>query len=219
MQGNLYISNFKKICVFLAKISLFIAMLIPIIFYIGNRYSLASTENVINKFSEKRFEDFYKTPKNTLDMIFVGSSHSYCTFDPQIFDKMLGTSSFQMGMPLQYPDSTYYTIKEILNYQKPKVIVMEMYWDLLKNDFELNQAKTFFQVLDNEKLKKEYIKNGFPLAEKVKYSVDILKYQSDYFAFKGNELQQKIKNKFKLKDKINKKQIGTEKYLAKGYVY
>ncbi len=219
MQGNLYTSNFKTNIRFIIKVIIFIICLIPMMIFIGKKYSSASTENIINKFNEKRFEDFYSLPKNSLDMVFLGSSHSYCTFDPEIFDNELGINSFQMGMPLQHPDSTYYTLKEVLNYQKPKIVVMEVYWDLLKNDFELNQVKTLFQVLDNEDLKEEYIKEEFPLSEKIKYNTNILKYQADYFAYKGNEYKNKVKNKFNVKDKETKKQIGIEEYKSKGYVY
>lgn len=219
MQDNSFTSNFKNIIKFLIKIIIFILCLIPVVFFIGKKYSVASTENIINRFNQKRFEDFYNLPKNSLSMVFLGSSHSYCTFDPQIFDNELNTSSFQMGMPLQHPDATYYTLKEVLNYQKPKVVVMEVYWDLLQNDFELNQAKTLFQVLKNDNLKKEYIKNDFPLSEKLKYSINIFKYQADYFAYKGNEYKNKIKTKFNVTDPPSKKQIGTEKYRSKGYVY
>ncbi len=219
MQDNLSTSSFKDNIKFLIKIFIFILCLIPMIIFIGKKYSSASTENVINLFNQRRFEDFYALEENSLDMVFLGSSHSYCTFNPEIFDNNLGTNSFQLGMPLQHPDSTYYTLKEVLNYQKPKVVVMEVYFDLLKNDFELNQVKTLFQVLDNEDLKNEYIKEDFPLSEKVKYKTNILKYQADYFAYKGNEYNNKIKNKFNVKDKETKKQKGIEEYASKGYVY
>ena len=219
MEKHLSTSNFKQNIKFIFKITIFIILLIPMITFIGKKYSNASTENIINGYNKKRFEDFYKLPKNSLDIVFLGSSHSYCTFDPEIFDKKLNINSFQMGMPLQHPDSTYYTLKEVLNYQKPKLVVMEVYWDLLQNNFELNQVKTLFQVLNNEKLKKEYINKDFPLLEKIKYNVNILKYQPDYFAYKGNEYNKKIKNKFHLKEKVKEKQEGIEKYKSKGYVY
>ena len=219
MQDNLSTSSFKTNLNFILKLSLFIVLLIPTIIFIGKKYSAASTGNIINKFNEQRFEEFYSLPTNSLDIVFLGSSHSYCTFDPEIFDNKLNTNSFQLGMPLQHPDSTYYTLQEVLNYQNPKMVVMEVYWDLLQNDFELNQVKTLFQVLENETLKNNYIKEDFPLSEKVKYNTNILKYQADYFAYKGNEFNQKIKTKFNVKDKESKKQVGTEEYRSKGYVY
>lgn len=59
------------------------------IFVVGNKYSAASTENQINNYNESRWNEFYKLPKNSLDMVFLGSSHSYCTFDLKILTLFL----------------------------------------------------------------------------------------------------------------------------------
>lgn len=203
----------------LIKIIAFIALLIPVVHFIGNKYSQASTENIINSFNEKRFEEFYALEENSLNTVFLGSSHSYCTFDPLIFKEKLGISAYQMGMPLQHMDSTYYTLKEVLNYQKPKNVILEVYWDMLDDDFELKQATMLFQVLKNKDLEKEYIKEVFPAGEKVKYNNDIFRFQADYFAFKNNEYKTKIENKFSVKLKAEEKQTGTEEYRSLGYTY
>lgn len=120
MADNLFTSNFKKNLIYVLKGILFLFALIPMIFVVGNKYSAASTENQINNYNESRWNEFYELPKNSLDMVFLGSSHSYCTFDPENFDSVLGTSSYQLGMPLQHMDSTYFTLLEVLNYQKLK---------------------------------------------------------------------------------------------------
>ena len=189
MGENLSTSNSdenieKKFNFFYIKFFLFIICLAPVVYYVGKTYSSASTENLINTYNEKRWREFYSLEKNSLDMVFLGSSHSYCTFDPDIFDKEFNISSYQMGMPLQHIDSTYFTLLEVLNYQKPKVCVMEVYWDMLDDEFELKQAGMLFQVLKNKELEKKYIEDVFPLGVKIKYNVNIFKYQQDYFAFK-----------------------------------
>lgn len=220
MQENLYTSSSDKPkLVTYIKIIIFVILLIPSVYYIGLKYSSASTENVINTYNQKRFGDFYALPKNSLDIVFLGSSHSYCTFDPEIFDKELGTSSFQMGMPLQHMDATYFTLLEILNYQKPKLVVLEVYWDMLDDKIESKQATMLFQVLNNKELENRYIKEVFPLSEKVKFKTNIFKYQKDYFAFKNNEMKKSFKNKFSVNDKTVEKQQGTEEYRSKGYTY
>lgn len=218
MQESLFTSNFKKNIKFFIKVSIFLVLLIPAIKFIGKKYSVASTENLINSYNQKRFEEFYSLPENTLDLVFLGSSHSYCTFDPEIFDNELGISSYQMGMPLQNPNSTYYTLLEVLNYQKPSAVVMEVYWGVLEDDFELNQVKSLFQVLENENLKQDYMKN-FPLAEQVKYNINLFKFQLDYFSYKGNDIQTRVRNKFNLIDTVNEKQVGIEEYRSKGYTF
>lgn len=203
----------------LFKIIIFIILLIPPIIYIGNKYSQASTENLINTYNEKRFNEFYSLEKNSLNTVFLGSSHSYCTFDPLIFKERLGINAYQMGMPLQHLDSTYYTLKEVLNYQSPKNVVLEVYWDMLDDDFELKQATMLFQVMKNKDLENEYIKEVFPPAEKIKYNNDIFRFQADYFAFKNNEYKTKIENKFSVKLKASERQVGTEEYRSLGYTY
>lgn len=215
MAESSFISNFK----YYIAVILFVVVLILSLKYIGRKYSAASTENLINTYNEKRFEEFYSLPENTLDMIFIGSSHSYCTFDPEIFDERLGTNSFQMGMPLQFADSTYYTLEEILNYQKPNTVVFEVYWGVLNDDFELKQATMLFQVLKNKELEKRYIEDVFPLSEKIKYKNNIFKYQADYFAFRNSELQKDLEEKFNVSKEVKERQVGTEEYRSKGYTY
>lgn len=193
--------------------------LLPIFFYYAKQYEEAAEHNVVNAFTQKRYDDFYALPDNTLDMVFIGSSHSYCTFDPENFDSVLGTKSFQLGTPLQHPDTSFYVLKEVLHTQKPKVVVQEIYWDVLDDSFEMKQANSFFEVLKNEQLKKEYIKEVFPLGEKVKYNLLPIRFQQDYFAYEAHEMEKELEKKYNVKKKQGEKQKGKEEYHTKGYVY
>lgn len=215
MRENLFISNFR---LFL-RIFIFLICLFPVFYYYSGKYEQASSQNVINAFTQKRFNDFYALNKNSLDMVFIGSSHSYCTFDPQNFDTVFQTQSFQMGTPLQHPDTSYFLLLEILNYQKPKVVVQEVYWDVLDDTFEMKQANSFFEVLKNDTLKKQYMKEVFPLGEKLKYSILPIRFQQDYFAYEANEMEKEIEKKYNVKRKKSKNQKGKEYYHSKGYVY
>ena len=219
MADNLFISNFKRRLFYGIKGILFICALIPMIFVVGNKYSVASTENQINNYNESRWNEFYNLPKNSIDMVFLGSSHSYCTFDPENFDTVLGTNSYQLGMPLQHMDSTYFTLLEVLNYQKPKKVVVEVYWDMLDDEFELTQAGYLFQVLRNPELEKQYIKEVFPLSQKLMYNTDIFRYQSDYFAYRNSKLKKTLEAKYGVYTPATEKQEGIEKYRSKGYTY
>jgi hypothetical protein len=77
-----------------------------------------------------RWEEFYNiSNKNErLDLIFLGSSHAYRSFDPKIFNSSMGINSFNMGHSSQNPVDSYYVLKEVLKYQKPKVVVFEQYF-------------------------------------------------------------------------------------------
>lgn len=220
MEANSYTSNFKIILLRFLALVVFIAVVLAVVVKIGEVYKRSSNQNEYNAYSEMRFNDFYKIPENTLDMVFVGSSHSYCTFDPENFDRVLPTLSHQLGMPLQHPDATYYTLLEVYRYQNPKVVVMEVYWDMLDDPFVLKQAVSLFLALKNKELEADYIENVFPLSEKLKYYIDIFKYQKDYFLFRSKEIDDYLKENYGItKDTPSVSQTGDEHYSSKGYVY
>ena len=203
----------------LIKILAVIIIVVPLFNYFGSLYKSAADKNVINAFTKQRFDDFYALEENSLDMVFLGSSHSYCTFDPEIIDSGLNLNSFQMGTPLQHPDTSYYELKEILKTQHPEYVVMEVYWDVLDDKFDLQQANSFFEVLKSEDIKNEYIKNVFPLADKVKYNLLPIRYQQSYFAYEGSQMEKEIENKYGVTKKQGEVQQGEEYYRSKGYVY
>ena len=215
MQDNLFISNFKTIL----KLIFFLLIVIIAFNYIGLKYKSVADKNIINVFTQQRYNEFYEQKTNTIDTVFIGSSHSYCTFDPEIIDSILGTSSWQLGTPLQHYDTSYYVLKEVLNYQKPKKVILELYWDILKDDFEMKQANTFFEVLKNDELKKEYIKEVFPLNEKIKFNLFPIRYQQDYFAYEANKIQENIEKKFNINEKSTFYSEGNEYYKSRGYVF
>lgn len=68
---------------------------------------------------------FYAEPKNSLDIVFVGSSHLFSTIIPDILWEEHGITSYVFGGSEQPFSISYYYIMEVLKYQKPKVIVLE----------------------------------------------------------------------------------------------
>ncbi|MCC8098267.1 MAG: DUF1574 domain-containing protein [Eubacterium sp.] len=219
MEQSLYTSSFKKYIVLFIKTCLFCGLMAAAVVKLGETFKQASKENIINKYNETRFAEFYEED-NIYDLIFIGSSHAYCTFDPSIFDAELGTNSFNMGMPLQLTASTYYELKDIFEHQSPKTIVMEVYWGVMTSNFQINETTQLFQVMENDELKAEYIEKVFPVSEKIKYSVDALKYQADYFAYKSDEYDEKIRSLFGVfKPAAETHETGSEHYGPKGFVW
>ena len=197
----------------------FIVILCVITGIAGKSYEEATQHNTINYFTKSRYDGFYELPQNSVDMVFLGSSHSYCTFDPENFDEAFGTSSWQMGTPLQTTDTTYYSLLRVLETQSPKVVVIEIYWDMLDDDFLIEQAKNFFAVLENDELQNAYIKEVFPLGEKVKYRIKPIRYQADFFAYKASEIKKSLQEKYGVYDPPEEENAGEEDYRSKGYVY
>ncbi|MBE6009005.1 MAG: SGNH/GDSL hydrolase family protein [Lachnospiraceae bacterium] len=213
MRGNSYISNFKIIL----ALVIVIAVTGAVGNLVGKKYADAASLNTINAFTAQRFDDFYSLPKDSIDMVFIGSSHSYCSFDPANFN----VPSFQMGTPLQHPDTSYYSLLEVLDNQDPETVVVEIYWDMLDDNFELKQATSLFEVIRNEKRIEDYIENVFPDGDKVKYENDVIRFQQDFFAYASSRIVNKVKNTFGVTDEANPSSAGdgVEYYLADGYVY
>ena len=68
---------------------------------------------------------FYAEPENSLDIVFVGSSHLFSTVIPDVLWEEYGITSYVFGGNEQPFSISYYYIMEALKYQKPKVIVLE----------------------------------------------------------------------------------------------
>ncbi len=69
---------------------------------------------------------FYEEPKNTEDVIYIGSSNVYTGYNaPLIFEKY-GFATGMLTTPSQPFSAVKYMIKESLSYQKPKLYVIDL---------------------------------------------------------------------------------------------
>lgn len=96
---------------------------------------------------------------NSIDVMFIGNSHAYCTFNPDVVEETLDQRVFNAGLPDQKIDMTSYTLQEMLRNQNPKVIVLEAfvfgrshsgYAGYVANmdamDLSLNKLKASFEI-------------------------------------------------------------------------
>ncbi|MCG8475685.1 MAG: hypothetical protein MI784_09440, partial [Cytophagales bacterium] len=74
-------------------------MLIPIIDYGVSELILYKRKKFGKEvyFFVKRWEEFHALPKNSLDVLFLGSSHCYRSLSPKVFKQELGLESFNLG--------------------------------------------------------------------------------------------------------------------------
>ena len=99
-------------------------------------------------FMEKSMSEFYRQRQN-IDLLFMGSSHSYYHFNPFFFEKQLDVTAFNLGSSGQNPTSTYFLLQEAFNHgHKPKVIVLETAWrPLTGNDTDFYSASRVFHAM------------------------------------------------------------------------
>ena len=93
------------------------------------------------------FRGFYKMKKNSIDVLFLGSSHGSAAFSPQTIYDDSGIRSYNLGSEQQNLLVSYYWLKEALRYQKPQAVVVELYMLYDFNPKEpLNTAESFTRM-------------------------------------------------------------------------
>lgn len=104
---------------------------IRLLLFLGILCALFLTvQNVLKKDTEHRGSDvvkgFYAEKKNDMDVVFLGSSTMFCTVDPLVLYENYGIAAYDFGCSAQAFESEYLYLKEVLRYQKPKVIGLEV---------------------------------------------------------------------------------------------
>lgn len=112
-------------------------------------------------------EHFYETDEHTMDVIFYGSSHCFCTINNAILWDEAKIASYNFTAGCQNIGNTYYYMKESLKTQSPKVMVVEMYY--VTNNGYGTQGDVYRNTLGlNWSL--DYIKNAKYTAGKSAYN-------------------------------------------------
>lgn len=70
----------------------------------------------------------YDLPKNSVDVLLLGSSHMNCTISPMDLWNDYGITSFNAAIGDQSIPSSYFELRELLKVQKPKVVVLETWF-------------------------------------------------------------------------------------------
>lgn len=69
---------------------------------------------------------YEKEPKNTVDLLFFGSSLAYCDFVPAVIYEETGVTSFVMAGPKQTAPVTYRYLRQACKTQSPKTVFIEV---------------------------------------------------------------------------------------------
>ncbi|MBR5116648.1 MAG: hypothetical protein IK096_06235, partial [Lachnospiraceae bacterium] len=112
-------------------------------------------------------EQLYATPKDLVDVLFVGSSHCYAAINPDLLWRDFGIASFDMAISGQDKPSALYYTKEALKTQSPKVIMV----DLLATTFEEGIAGNVYRNMLSMRSSPDQVKMVLeePVGEKADY--------------------------------------------------
>ncbi len=70
---------------------------------------------------------FYRQPPDTVDVIFIGSSHIYTDVNPAVLWEEFGMSAYDLAGSNQPLWNTYYYMKEAIEEQSPELVVIDVY--------------------------------------------------------------------------------------------
>lgn len=105
-----------------------IAFLCLLFFLIVRTYDVLSWKDTLGDYVSS-VEQLYSTEDDMIDVVFTGSSHTYCSIAPAILWNEAGIAAFNMTTSGQDKDSTYHYLVELLKTQSPKVVFVEL-WGL-----------------------------------------------------------------------------------------
>lgn len=70
---------------------------------------------------------FFSLPNHTVDVLFTGTSHIYCSYIPQKIYDDTGITSAVLATSAQSYQNTYWLLKEALRHQQPKLVVLDIH--------------------------------------------------------------------------------------------
>ena len=183
MGTSLSTSSFKRTVLFFI-IFFVLSHLIGIWFETLHEANIAGT----TYYPKLRWEEFYSLEPDSVDMLFLGSSHCYRSFDPELFNEKLGIRAFNLGSSSQSSDSGFFILREALKYQNPKLVVCEVYWEVLDEDYSPVQAIRNLEFMRPSINKISFFCHVLGLQDQLEYGMKILRYKKDFKLFLKNPL-------------------------------
>ncbi len=93
-------------------------IVIPLVF-------VMTTQNRVDH-NTLRIQGFYQEERNSLDVVFIGSSHVYTGYAPGYAYGKFGYTSYNISVESNRLDFYQYQIKEVFSYQNPKLFVIDV---------------------------------------------------------------------------------------------
>lgn len=164
--------------------------------------------------------ELYET-KEPIDTLFLGSSHCFRAYDPQLFTKLTGKPSFNLGSSSQNYDTSYYLLREAAKEHDIKTVYLDMHYKFLfvgREDRDLVQANIItdymrpslnkLEFLTQTSESKQITNRLFPFRREWKRLADI--------AYLREVFEKKQTKAYKGYEPVIAEQ---EHYAGKGFVY
>lgn len=154
----------------------FLLIFIMIMFRVHDIFSYKYSDGIYSLTS------FYDLPKDSVDVLVLGSSHAFAGINPAVLWEDKGIASFDLCGSGQLMWNTYYYLKEALKTQKPKLVVLEAYKlvdDTVYSDDDANVIKNVSGLkLSREKI--DALQASVPKERQIGLGMEYIQYHNRY---------------------------------------
>lgn len=141
----------------------------PSVFDSNLNYRIGSYGHLHSRISEiKEYRD--------VDILFLGSSHTYRGFDPRIFSRY-GFKSFNLGSSAQTPIQTKVLLKRYLDYLNPKTVI----YDVFPSIFKIDGVESSLDIIANDENDIHSLIMAFEINNIKTYNTLIFGFICDFF--------------------------------------
>lgn len=90
----------------------------------------------------RNWKAFYAQDENSIDLLIVGSSHAYSSFNIDMFSET-GERAYILASNSQTVTQAYYNVQEALRYQKPNKIILEAFSFNENSNWQNDEYETY----------------------------------------------------------------------------
>ena len=159
----------------IVRITCFILILGMVLGYVNKVFKVKHSDGIDN------LTTFYELEDDSVDVLFLGSSHVYVDINTGTLWDEYGIASYVLGGAIQPMWNTYYFLKEALKTQTPELIVLEGYTTM--SDLEYGDVSKI--MVNNYGLhwsvdKINSIKVSVPEERRTEYLIEYMQYHTRY---------------------------------------
>ena len=132
---------------------------------------------------DKRYRDYmaalYAEPRNAVDVLILGSSHTLNGVDAVRLGELCGVNANNFAQSGQVLPQTYYALREALRTQTPKLVVVDAYKTV--QDSLIDSPATMHHTADNMRPglpKLQMVYDLLPHGERAEYLFDVILYHT-----------------------------------------
>lgn len=163
------------------KIRSKIAFIIKLLLFFVLLYFVLERVNYVLRQKENTdvHDNFAALERDSVDTIFIGTSHQFCSVNTDLLYEEYGINSFMLATSAQTVPMSYYAAMEAIEFQHPDTIIMEVLY--CSNDFrDLGSAMShiFFDGMPYSEAKKLAIEDLIPEEEQIYFYLNLGYYHS-----------------------------------------